>query len=771
MMDVEQRAEKLDAARALAALLEEVSAVTDYRTLRDSLPRRMARLLRCRCVLLYQRADETLQFAAGSFDDKPGWSSALLTVAHINPIALDSETLEANAWRSRGAVAAPPDSAQPLAVAVPLLYRQRAIGVLVALRGATGAEMQPPALEVGGNALPMSWSEGDMRVVEALAGVVAMLLENTRLLERDRERIQELSLLNSISRQLNSTLHDAERVRSIVIQRVKEITTVDLCDCVLPTAPASTTSWLPPSLRQLLLQYLFEQREANPSPLIVERAGNGTHLELLNALPAQVKTFFALPLWSGRSGGRPRNPARVSFGNVSGGYRLSYRDDARPTLIGMVVGAYQRPWKLRREELVLLQVLASQAGAVLENIALVEDVMEARNEARKLLRQVLEDQRLKELILEHMPAGLLTVNTQGYVTTWNRVASTALGYHPYEVVGQPVDKLFGSALFQSVLQSGTKRRETLEMTQRDGQEVVLDMTLLPLRDDGAELIGALATFTDVTAMYLLEEEKRRLDRLASLGEMAASVAHEVRNPLASIKTSMQMLMDDVKNRAPAGDTDALLAGEWMEDSIEVVLKEVERLDSIVRDLLLFARPRHLHFVECHLIALSERVLRLVEAQCVEAGVVVHRVYHDIPPVYVDMSQMEQVFINLLLNALQAMPEGGILTLSCQLARREDDALSETAAAPGEEQQWIEFAISDTGVGIAPEQLERIFQPFFTTKAHGIGLGLPISRRLVEDHQGQLLVESQQGYGSTFTIRLPLKTPEEQGGKRGEETLL
>src|SRR5216684_2969258 len=135
MMEVKQCVAHLDATETLAALLDEVGAITDYRALRDSLPRRLARLLRCRCVLLYQRIGETLQLASGSFDDKPGWSTSLLAVAHINPIDLHGDTLEACAWRTRRAVTSPSGHPRPSFVAVPLVYRQRGIGVLVALRG------------------------------------------------------------------------------------------------------------------------------------------------------------------------------------------------------------------------------------------------------------------------------------------------------------------------------------------------------------------------------------------------------------------------------------------------------------------------------------------------------------------------------------------------------------------------------------------------------------------------------------------------------------
>src|SRR6266700_206998 len=208
------------------------------------------------------------------------------------------------------------------------------------------------------------------------------------------------------------------------------------------------------------------------------------------------------------------------------------------------------------------------------------------------------------------------------------------------------------------------------------------------------------------SVYRLEEEKRRLDRLAALGEMAANVAHEVRNPLASIKTSVQLLLDDLEkssnNPAIFNDEESRVEAQ---ESVSIVLKEVERLDAIVRDLLLFAKPRQLYRTPCNLLELSDRVLRMMQTQYVEAGIVVHRSYQPVPTLRVDVAQIEQVLINLYLNAVQAMPDGGVLYISCQ-----------------EIHDGIEIIVSDTGVGISPDQLEHIFQPFFTTRAHGIGLG-------------------------------------------------
>lgn len=670
--------ETLNTSAIISTILDEWSAVTDYRTLRDSLPRRLAHLLRCRCVLFYQYSSETLQFASGSFDDIPGWSAGLLAIAHINPIDINSNILEARAWQTRHATLSAAENTSPeLAelVAVPLIYRQRAIGVLVAYRKAedashvssyptTGTLSVKPSL----NEKAPYWSAADLPIIEAVAGVVTMLLENTRFLERDRRRIHELSLLNSIAGQLSSAGYDPERIYAIVTQRTREITSVDLCALITPTTPLESIPWITPSLREMLfdrLGRLSKQQETQHAPLIIERPGEAfpaASIEYWRHLPTNIKTFFAIPLMINENTIHTTALNSIRSSLHHGSHEASHAQGQGVKVPCVIVGAYYKPWKLRREELVLLQILANQASASLENIHLLAEVVDARNQARKLLRRVLDD---------------------------------------------------------------------------------------------------------VATMSQMEEEKRRLDRLASLGEMAASVAHEVRNPLASIKTSMQMLKDDLEDAAGTtrhgdSESDASDVNEDAQESVSIVLKEVERLDAIVRDLLLFAKPRQLHCVVCNLRELSDHVLQVMQPRCLELGVTIQRKYTDVPLAYVDIAQMEQVLFNLYTNAIQAMPEGGVLTVSCQVVStelahhaKEGEIAFDTPIGRSDQQHWLELAVSDMGIGIAQEQLKRIFQPFFTTKAHGIGLGLPITRRLIEDHCGHLLVRSQPGAGATFCVRLPI----------------
>jgi PAS domain S-box-containing protein len=786
MKDVEQQwQQQTQTAEIVRALLNEFGASTEYRVLRDSLPRSLATLLRCRCVLLYQRMGETLQLVAGSFADEPGWSAALLAVAHINPINVSGAGPEACAWRERHMVLEPQE--QPILVALPLMYRHRGIGVMVALR-VKDAE---------------TWAEDETRTMDVIADVVALLLENTRLLERDRERIHELSLLNSISNQMNGAMYERERLQSIIIQRTKEISLADLCTLIEPAQPATTDSWVTPALCELLLHH-FQQQQA---PLMIERPGDGNDpliAACLRHLSTEVKTFFAFPLVSSQE------TAVRDVGVVQ---------NVVPEVLGIIVGAYHHTWKLRHEEIVLLQVFSNQASAVLKNIQLMAEVVEARNEARKLLRQVLDDQRLKELILASIPSGLMTTDLNGRIITFNRAAEAILGYHSAEVLGQPLQKFLhlrslalahsGASRLEMGMQAGYEgveavrqaQNETVVTFDRDRQEVILDIAMLPLWGDPGEQIGMLVTFVDMTSVYRLEEEKRRLDRLAALGEMAANVAHEVRNPLASIKTAMQMLGDELVSSQvlqpvhTSSSADQTLYSDVHEgqsmvcnvqegalESIDVVLKEVERLDTIVRELLQFARPRQLHRSCCNIVELSDRVLQLLQRQCSEASVIVQRVYAPVSLVRVDIAQMEQVLLNLYMNALQAMPDGGILTVACHLLARGQvvhEARGAEAASPcllgsdarvmgmrmqtRDELQWLELTVSDTGPGIAPDQIERIFQPFFTTKAHGIGLGLAITRRLVEDHGGYIRVGGHFGYGATISVCFPLLPDDEEEG--------
>jgi hypothetical protein len=247
-----------------------------------------------------------------------------------------------------------------------------------------------------------------------------------------------------------------------------------------------------------------------------------------------------------------------------------------------------------------------------------------------------------------------------------------------------------------------------------------------------------------------QQRLARAERLATIGELAASLAHEIKNPLAGIAGAIQVMADEMPETEPR------------KEIMREILNQVHRLDRTVRDLLAFARPGKPEIAPCDVHQVLDRVLLLLAESPEAKHVRLVRAYQPgIPRMHADGKQLGQVFLNLLLNAVQAMPNGGQITLRTVL-REVDGADGEGAQARG---RMVEVALSDTGLGIPPHVLKDIFTPFMTTKRRGTGLGLSVSRRIVEDHGGWIEAESPPGQGATFRIFLPLERSDNELGER------
>ncbi|MCM0083573.1 ATP-binding protein [Geomonas sp. Red32] len=237
--------------------------------------------------------------------------------------------------------------------------------------------------------------------------------------------------------------------------------------------------------------------------------------------------------------------------------------------------------------------------------------------------------------------------------------------------------------------------------------------------------------TQSERIMVIEEQLRRAEKLSTLGEMAAVLAHEIRNPLGSIRGTAEILKDDYPPGTPK------------HEFIEIQLKETERLNHVVEDFLRMARPQPTDFGPCHVQDELETIATLVASEAAKRDIAVS--VHP-PPVPVvikaDGEKLRQAFLNIILNALQASPAGGTVAITTTT----DD-------------RWCEIAFADNGAGIDPAVREKIFEPFFTTKPDGTGLGLAVTKRIVEGHGGQLQVESTEGKGSTVTVRLPVQRGE------------
>ncbi|HXH27609.1 MAG TPA: ATP-binding protein [Candidatus Polarisedimenticolia bacterium] len=340
-----------------------------------------------------------------------------------------------------------------------------------------------------------------------------------------------------------------------------------------------------------------------------------------------------------------------------------------------------------------------------------------------------------EDIIDSMNSGLLTTDWDGRITFANRAAA--------EIAGRPAGDLTRRTILEvldrdrpllwnirTTLERETRHRFELDFVDARGRALFLGFTVSVLRERRGDPVGMIFIFQDLTEIRALEEEVALKKRMAALGEMAAGVAHELRNPMASISGSVQVLKRDLQ---PRGEASALM---------DIVINESKRLDKIIRDFLLFAKPGRFQPEETDVVRLLRETLSLLENS--DEMRPRHRVVTEFRPesivVPLDVNRMKQVFWNLAKNALKAMPEEGTLTIR----------------AVREESQVI-VGFADSGFGMSEREIATNFQPFHGSFPNGSGLGLAIVYRIVEEHGGRIRVRSRAGSGTEVALHLPCGT--------------
>lgn len=358
----------------------------------------------------------------------------------------------------------------------------------------------------------------------------------------------------------------------------------------------------------------------------------------------------------------------------------------------------------------------------------------------------------------HAPFGVISMDRAGRIVSANPTAARLLGYTPKEMLGQDGARLFRAPRGEGHVPPGAcaapEEAREVEVATRNGDVLPISLRRLPLEGEGGHLDGTVAVFHDLRMEKAREEQWRRRDRLASIGALAAGVAHEIRNPLTGIGTSAQIL----KRRLESGDPRAPFA--------DLILEEVTRLDRIVTSLLQFARPAAPRLRRESLLPALEKALALVHELAVRQNVLVRVDRSDaIPEIYVDHDQILQVLLNTLMNALQALEAGGEIRVSVQVARKRTAERSQlgrratdrlTAPRETPPMDVLELRVKDNGPGIPAAALARVFDPFFTTRAQGSGLGLSICQSIVREHGGVISIESVVGQGTAVIIDLPME---------------
>lgn len=345
-------------------------------------------------------------------------------------------------------------------------------------------------------------------------------------------------------------------------------------------------------------------------------------------------------------------------------------------------------------------------------------------------------QRFAEYLISDIHLGIVLVDKEGMVTEINRAACDLFDVRRRRLIHQPIGKLLANVfpvqerdVLEKALSGIPTRNYTTSWTIGDKQ-VHLVIDAHALRDETGQIIGAYMVLKDMTNLRSLEEQIQRNDRLAIIGQIAAGTAHEIRNPLTSIKGFLQVMKYALKEKGHVKE----------QGYTEIMLREINRINSLVSEFLLLSKPRNIKLQPLKVDDVWDEMLPIVENEALLHNMEVHFVTElsVFPSVVANSELLKQVFLNLCKNAIEAMGEGGTLTIRIRME---------------EEEQKLAVDVQDTGPGIPPYALDKIFDPFFTTKENGTGLGLPVCQKIIHEIGGMIRVSSKE-WGTIFTVLMP-----------------
>ena len=396
-----------------------------------------------------------------------------------------------------------------------------------------------------------------------------------------------------------------------------------------------------------------------------------------------------------------------------------------PRLTGRIYGSVEQN---------ALQVLCGQLAIAIDNALLFTEVQNAKI--------------YNETLLQNLTTGVIAADADGLITVFNKEAEEITGLPSGKSVDRSIDEL--PAALRDVLRETLRTGEfqyDREVVLRSGDEgVIVRASSSIFHGQEGQMLGALMVLTDITALKRLEEQIRRSDRLASLGTLSAGMAHEIKNPLVSIKTFAQLLPERY-NDSDFRDTFSNLIGH-----------EIDRIDSLVNQLLRFARPAKPLLRPVHVHDVLEKSLTLVGHRLYQREIKLSRFWNaEVDTIRADPDQLEQVFLNFFLNAMEAMKQGGELTVLTEVRPAEEwpVGINPLKGKHGEPREVLRITVRDDGEGIRHEDIPHVFDPFFTTKDYGTGLGLSVVHGIVQEHGGEIEVESELSRGTAFFILLPL----------------
>ena len=392
-------------------------------------------------------------------------------------------------------------------------------------------------------------------------------------------------------------------------------------------------------------------------------------------------------------------------------------------------------WQSRRDLIAMTVLLFLLSGIGLTAVVTYQHYQNTR----RTLEAV---KGLARNILHGLPTGIITVNGSGIITAVNPKAETIVGRSASAMLGVSFEEVFPEddsirTLLSQALKENrhANEKDFSHYDRATGETRTVRVTTVQLRGDEDGMEGLILQVKDVSELLALERRLRNAEKLSALHTLSAGVAHEIRNPLSALDLNAHLLEEELREQS----ADFSRVSSYL----DIVNTEIQRLKGILDNFLKFARPAP---IEMRAVRIEEAVAHIVQLfhhEASERGIKLETtIGARLPQVRGDETQLSQALLNIVVNAVQSMPTGGV----CRI-------IANTRWL--EEREWIEIVVQDTGTGIKQQDMARLFEPFYTNKPNGSGLGLAIAYRIVEDHEGQVQISSEEGQGTSVTVRLPV----------------
>jgi PAS domain S-box-containing protein len=354
-----------------------------------------------------------------------------------------------------------------------------------------------------------------------------------------------------------------------------------------------------------------------------------------------------------------------------------------------------------------------------------------------------------EILVNSSVDAFIATDMHGLITLFSKGAEKTFGSYAEEVIGTKIAKYYvngkeeAKKIMKTLYEKGSMQNYETEMIVENNRIVTMNLSISLLKDSKGALIGTLGVGKDFTEFKRIERQLQQSEKLVTVGELAAGIAHEIGTPLNVILGTAEYLMMETDDSDPKNE------------DLKIIISQAEHITKLIQQLLNFSRYNKPELKTIDINSLIKDVLRLTDHQITKEEIkILTDLQPDIPPIIGDDNQLQQVFINIIVNAIHAMPQGGTLTTSTRLNCPKHSAINNN--------RNVEIHISDTGCGIPHQNIQKIFDPFFTTKDvdKGTGLGLTVSHRIIEDHGGTIDVVSHVDEGTCFSVRLPIQIHED-----------